>query len=96
MIEVRLLGSRSRETFESYLLPLIYPAVEVTLQASRDGNDLVLSWPTAAIGYSLESSTDLSSATNWTGGINVTVSGHLNVARAPISEQRRWFRLVHN
>jgi thiol-disulfide isomerase/thioredoxin len=96
MIEVRLLGSRSRETFESYLLPLIYPAAEVTLQASRDGNDLVLSWPITAMGYSLESSTDLSSATNWTAGINVTVSGDLNVARAPIREQRRWFRLVHN
>jgi thiol-disulfide isomerase/thioredoxin len=96
MLEARLLGERPRDTFEAILLPLIYPAAEVTLQASRDGNDLLLSWPITAIGYSLESSTDLSSATNWTGGINVTVSGDLNVARAPISEQRRWFRLVHN
>jgi hypothetical protein len=92
-----LVGSRPRATFDSILTPLIYPAIEVSLQASREGNDLILKWPVAATGYVLQISNDISSAANWLpASLDISVSGDLNVVRVSMTQGQRWFRLVHN
>ncbi len=38
----------------------------VSLNLSRGGNQLVLSWPTNAVGFTLQSRSDLNSSANWT------------------------------
>jgi thiol-disulfide isomerase/thioredoxin len=97
MIQETFVGSRSRAVFDSVLLPLIYPAIDVALGASREGNNLLLTWPAAATGYTLQSSSDVSASTGWTAvGAQISVVGELNVARIPMSEVKRWFRLIHN
>ena len=98
MIQETFVGSRSRAEFDAVLLPLIYPpAVDVALGASREGNNLVLTWPTAAIGYTLQSSSNAALATSWSAvNAQVLVSGQLSVVRIPMSEAKRWFRLIHN
>ncbi len=90
-------GNRSRADFESIILPLLYPVVSVNLAFSVEGGNLVLSWPTAAPGYSLESATDLSTASNWgADGATIGVENDQNVARVPLSAAKRFYRLTHN
>jgi thiol-disulfide isomerase/thioredoxin len=97
MIEERLVGSRPRAAFDAILKPLIYPTVAVSLQAVRDGNELILTWPTAASGYTLETSADFSAPTNWAPlTIDIAVIGANNVVRAPMDGGNKWFRLAHN
>src|SRR5262249_25686690 len=40
-------------------------SVFVTLQAQQSGTDLILSWPTNAIGYTLQSAPSLNPPVNW-------------------------------
>ena len=97
MIQETFVGSRTRAEFDAVLLPLIYPAIDVALGASRDGNNLLLTWPTAAAGYTLQSSINAASAASWSAlNAPVSVSGTLNVVRIPMSEAKRWFRLIRN
>ena len=37
----------------------------VTLNSLASGNELVLSWPTNQVGFTLQSALDLNSTTNW-------------------------------
>ena len=97
MIQETFVGSRSRDEFDAVLLPLIYPAIDVALGASREGNNLVLTWPAAATEYTLQSSSDVSASPGWTAvNAQISVAGELNVARIPMSEAKKWFRLIHN
>jgi thiol-disulfide isomerase/thioredoxin len=94
MIDQRLVGSRSRGTFDSILLPLIYP--EMKLQVVRDGNSIVVSWPLGPDGYVLESCLP-SNPTNWAAVADaVTVSAANNTIRLAVDQSQRWFRLVKN
>src|SRR5262249_33156585 len=64
------------------------------LQVGREGNEIVLTWPLSAVGFVLESLTDLSTPGNWT---VVTLSppvvnGQYEV-RVTISGTSQFFRL---
>lgn len=95
MIQETFVGSQPRTVFDAALLPLIFPVVEVALGASQEGN--VLTWPTASAGYTLQSSGDVSASAGWTAvSAQISAAGELNMARIPMSEAKRWFRLIQN
>jgi|GEM_PF-782087 len=97
LIAEHFVGEQSRAAFDDVLLPLLYPPTSVLLDVSRDGDFFVLKWPVAATGYSLQSATDVTLPSNWTAfSAQVSVVGSLNVARVPIGDSKRWFRLRHN
>jgi hypothetical protein len=65
-----------------------------TLQYSLQGGVLVLSWPASAIGFSLQTATNLSIPSNWTPVTNtVTVIGDQNVVTNATSEAWAFFDL---
>lgn len=68
--------------------------VEVTLNISLEGNEIVLSWPATATGFVVQSAENLNDP-QW-GGINVTIEviGDQQVARLPTSNSTQFFRLV--
>jgi endonuclease G len=68
--------------------------VPVTLTIVRAGDDVIISWPAAATGYSLEQTSDLSS-THWTTYTGTLVTGSNSVVTLVAPEGQRFFRLVH-
>lgn len=90
-------------------LPRIYPAngtvdigayeyqpVVPSISISKQGTNVVLSWPTSAMGYILMSSTNLGSSAVWitNSPLPVVVNGQ-NTVTNPISGARKFFRLRH-
>ena len=66
------------------------------LGATRQTSNMVLSWPTNATGYTLQSTTNLSTAAVW-GVVSppaVVVNGQ-NVVTNPMSGPRKFYRLMH-
>ncbi len=84
-----LTNSGGRDIFVAKLGFDIVP----TLNASIANQQIVLSWPAAAVGFSLEYATDIPSS-SWS-GISTTSSllGSNNVVTLPISAPARFFRL---
>jgi hypothetical protein len=64
------------------------------LQARVSGGDLIISWPSAADGYGLEMSSDLSSSNSWTPVTNAPmVVDFQNTVTNAISQPGRYYRL---
>jgi uncharacterized repeat protein (TIGR03803 family) len=59
-----------------------------SLTIARSGTNVILTWPTDVIGFSLQSATNLVPPVNWT-----TVSGQ-NAVTNPISGHQQFFRLT--
>lgn len=94
MIVENFVGSYPQETFDSAILPLLYP--EISLLASREGNEMVLRWPAFATGYVVQAATSLNPS-NWSVlDLEISISGEFNTTRIPISSGIRFFQLVHN
>ena len=66
----------------------------VYLKSSRSGNNLILSWPTNAIGFTLQSATNLIPSVTWDDSSNapVIIGAQFTVTN-PISDGVRFFRL---
>jgi hypothetical protein len=64
------------------------------LTASKSGNNLVLTWPTSATGFSLQTSANLGPTASWgaAGGTPVVTNG-VNQVTIPISTQDAFYRL---
>ncbi|HLX72634.1 MAG TPA: choice-of-anchor tandem repeat GloVer-containing protein [Verrucomicrobiae bacterium] len=75
----------------SYTLPVVVP---VTLSIARSGTNVILTWPTNASGYTLQSSVQLGAAASWS---NVSpaavVVGGLEAVTNRISGSRGFYRL---
>ena len=66
------------------------------LSGYKQGGNMVLSWPTNATGYSLQSATSLGTAAVWgTVSPPPVVVGGQNVVTTLVSGPRRFFRLMH-
>jgi uncharacterized repeat protein (TIGR03803 family) len=65
------------------------------LSSTRAGRNLIISWPTAAIGYTLQSTTNLSSASRWVPVTNVPfVTGSCYFVTNNMTGLNRFYRLV--
>ena len=76
------------------LFRLVMPQPPPTLNLALLGTQLILSWPTNAIGFTLQSSSDLSSSANWVDSTNppVIVAGQYVLTNTP-SGAVRFYRL---
>ena len=73
-----------------------YQPVVPSISISKQGTNVVLSWPTSATGFILMSSTNLGTAAVW-GAVSppaVVVNGQ-NVVTNSITGQRKFYRLMH-
>ena len=71
----------------------VTPPPAVYLTASLSGNNVIVSWPTNAVGYTLVSETDLISAA-WTTNTPIVVQGTNNTFTVPGPTGQRFFRLA--
>ena len=73
---------------------IVMPPPPPTLMIAQDGNQLVLSWPTNAAGFALQSTTNLLSPAVWTSVSTqpVVVNGQ-NTVTNPISGTQQFYRL---
>jgi len=72
------------------------PLFSPKLDASLFGSSIVLSWPASAIGFSLQSTTNLIAPLDWTAVTNPIVStGGLSQVVLPLGQSKRFFRLGH-
>jgi hypothetical protein len=68
--------------------------VSVSLDVRQSGNDLLLSWPSGAVGFALQSTPDLNPPVTWTDATNVpAIAGTQFVVTNAISGGGRFFRL---
>ncbi|MGV3772803.1 MAG: LamG domain-containing protein, partial [Verrucomicrobiales bacterium] len=63
------------------------------LTATRNGNNLVISWPAAATGFVLESTTALGAGATWTPVAGATQNGQNMEVSVPMEGNARFFRL---
>jgi len=70
---------------------LSLPSPQLTLLPSEA--NVVVTWPTNAIGFTLQSTTDLASPASWTNsGVSVILNGQYTVTN-PITGTQQFFRL---
>jgi hypothetical protein len=68
-----------------------HPALAITWS----GNNIVISWPTSATGYSLASASSLGGSTAWSpDGTTVVVAGAQNTVTEPIGSGAKFYRLT--
>jgi hypothetical protein len=76
--------------------PLSSPAQLTITPAGVSPSAIVLTWSTNAVGFALQSATDLASAALWTTNLPApVVIGGQNVVTNPISGAQQFYRLVH-
>ena len=75
-------GAAGSGTIFSLLVPPV-------LSIQRSGTNVVLTWPTNFTGFNLQTATNLTPPINWS-----AVSGQYSVTN-PITDEQRFFRLVH-
>ena len=69
-------------------------SIPVKLNSRVSGNELVLSWPTNALGFTLQSSSDLNSPTNWMDSTNApAVVGAQFTVTNNLSASAQFYRL---
>jgi uncharacterized repeat protein (TIGR03803 family) len=77
--------------YGAYIFRIVMP---VNLNSWVSGNELVLSWPTNHVGFTLQSSMDLNSSTNWIDFTNApAVVGAQFTVTNSISASARFYRL---
>ena len=67
------------------------PLLSVILD--RSGNQLVLSWPTNFIGFTLQSASSLTSDATWTDSTNAAIAGGQYLMTATVSSTNQFYRL---
>lgn len=83
----------SRRFYRAVLFSSIAVAAPL-LQAQMSGNNFILSWPTSAASYALETTTNLTAANSWTAVTNAPVVVNLqNTVTNQISGGSRFYRL---
>lgn len=91
LIQKTYVGTQTRSTFENQLIPLLYG--NTRLASQRDGNQMVLRWPTNALAFTLESSTTLVNPSWSTWPTGPTVVNGTNTVSVPATGLPRYFRL---
>jgi hypothetical protein len=71
----------------------VTPPPPVYLAAQTSGNNVVVSWPTNAVGYTLVGETDLTSAA-WMTNVPIVVQGTNNTFTVPSPVGQQFFRLT--
>jgi hypothetical protein len=69
------------------------PGTTPSLAVTRSGNNLTISWPAAATGFVLESTTALGTGASWTPVNGATVNGANMQVTVPTDGTQRYFRL---
>ena len=73
--------------------PFSFPPL---LTLIRHGANIVLTWPTNAVGFTLQSTTNLGSPSVWsTNSPAPVIIGGQNVVINPISGPQQFYRLIH-
>ena len=69
-------------------------SIPVSIIARQDGNEMILSWPTTAVGFKLQSALDLTPPVPWIDSTNVTVivDGQFTVTNTA-SGSKKFYRL---
>ncbi len=75
----------------SHLAPVTSP----TLTVAREGNSIVLTWPAAATGFDVQSTTTLSPPDWQSAGLTPIVEGEVQKATVTPGDAMRFFRLSH-
>jgi thiol-disulfide isomerase/thioredoxin len=90
IIRKKFVGTQSRSTFESQIIPLLY--CNTCLGCQRSGNQLVFRWPTNAQPFTLQSALAPSGSwSTWPSGPAV-ING-TNTVQVPMTNSARYFRL---
>jgi hypothetical protein len=72
---------------------VLAPTPQLTITPS--GANVILTWPTNATGFSLESTTNVGSSAGWiTNSLSPVVIGGQNTVTSPISGTQMFFRLM--
>ena len=91
IIQQEFVGTQSRSALEEQIIPLLYGNTRLGCQSS--GNQLVFSWRTNALAFTLESASNLA-APVWSAWPTVpTVVNGTNTVPVPITNGPRFFRL---
>jgi hypothetical protein len=91
LIRKKYVGTQSRSTFESQIIPLLY--CNTCLGCQRSGNQMVFRWPTNALAFTLESANTLTSPTWSAWPTGPTVVNGTNTVQVPMTSAPRYFRL---
>jgi hypothetical protein len=91
IIRKKFVGTQSRSTFESQIIPLLYGNTQLACQ--RSGNQMFLRWPTNALAFTLESATNLASSSWSAWPATPTVMDGTNTMQIPMTAPPRYFRL---
>ena len=79
---------------DAFVVKIVEALPSPTMQITRFSNGVVISWPTNASGFNLESSDMLAPTSNWSGDTNVPViAGDQNVVTVEAAASMRFFRL---
>ncbi len=70
------------------------PTEGPSLMASRDGNNVVLTWPATATGFEVQTTTALSPAAWNSAGLTPTVEGNSYKVTVPAADPTRFYRLT--
>lgn len=76
------------------LPPPVQGVTRPTLSATKSGTSLVLTWPLAATGFNLQSTTSLGSGVNWGAAGTAVQTNGVNQVIVPITGQTAFYRLV--
>ncbi|HTB84827.1 MAG TPA: hypothetical protein VK742_14315, partial [Candidatus Sulfotelmatobacter sp.] len=71
----------------------VTPPTPVALGAQNSGNNVVISWPTNALGWTLSETTNLTSAA-WTTETSIVVQGTNNTFTVPNLMGQQFFELM--
>jgi len=72
---------------------LVDPRPPLSMTLSRDQNQLVLSWPTNAVGFTLQSSPSFGPDATWTDCTNAVLAGNQYLMIATVSSTSQFYRL---
>jgi thiol-disulfide isomerase/thioredoxin len=94
LIQKKYVGTQSYSTLESQIIPLLYNRTQIGCQ--RSGNQTVLCWPTNALGFTLQSASNLA-APIWTDWPTApTLVNGQNTLQVPMTASPCYFRLRLN
>jgi hypothetical protein len=88
-----ILGWAAAAQWDYVRIGVPLPPGPPTLQITRTGNSLAISWPTAATGYTLQKTASLSPA-SWSTAGTPTVQGNMNVFTTTIGPAKQFYRLI--
>jgi hypothetical protein len=77
--------------------PFFFSFALPQLMITAAGNSVILTWPTNAVGFTLQSTTNLASPSAWTtNSLAPIVIGDQNVLTNPTTSSQQFYRLIGN